>query len=122
MSTRRQFLAASMGVMACNLLDTSRIHAAMVPLAPRPFGGSLEQRDIFGVWWRELDDFYRHFHTEHSEIAPGGGPYSTLVKHEAPFVKGVFLAIPWSELEPSDGQYDWKLFDNTFARYARGGL
>lgn len=98
------------------------MHAGLIPAAPHSIWKPTENPNVFGVWWRELDDFYRHLRTQHSEIAPGGSPNSTAVKQEAPFVRGIFIAIPWSELEPADGHYDWKLFDDTFARYARAGL
>lgn len=69
-------------------------------------GAATEPADnpyIYGVWWR-------------------GGPDAAAVKQQAPFVKGVFVALPWSQVEPADGRYDWKFFDETFARYAHAGL
>jgi len=57
----------------------------------------------FGVWWR-------------------GGPDADNLKQRVPWVRGVFVAIKWSELEPQQGVYDWTSFDETFTRYARAGL
>jgi hypothetical protein len=58
---------------------------------------------IFGVWWR-------------------GGPDPAAIKAQAPFVKGVFVALRWRDLEPEDGRYNWPMFDQVFAKYARSGL
>lgn len=58
---------------------------------------------MFGVWWR-------------------GGPDPGALKQRCPWVKGVFVAFQWSELEPKPNQFDWQMFDQTLARYARAGL
>ena len=57
----------------------------------------------FGVWWR-------------------GGPDAAAIKKQAPWIKGVFAAIKWRDLEPADHQFDWKLFESTLADYANAGL
>ncbi len=77
--------------------------SSALALAANPVSSPADNPDIYGVWWR-------------------GGPDAAAVKQRAPFVKGVFVAIPWSELEPADGQYNWKSFDATLERYAHAGL
>ncbi len=59
--------------------------------------------DMFGVWWR-------------------GGRDAANLKQEVPFVKGVFLALRWAEIEPADGKFDWSAFDAPFIQYANAGL
>ena len=44
------------------------------------------------------------------------------MKKAAPFVKGAFAVFKWSELEPANGQFDWKLFESTLGAYADAGL
>jgi len=44
------------------------------------------------------------------------------VKNAAPFVNGAFAVFKWSELEPANGQFDWKLFESTLGAYAAAGL
>jgi hypothetical protein len=68
-----------------------------------PGSQTAETRAIFGVWWR-------------------GGPDPVTLKREAPFVKGVFAAFRWSELEPSNHNFNWAEFDETLTSYANAGL
>jgi len=73
-------------------------------------GGGMDTRaqtpqaeDCFGAWTRGTND-------------PAG------LKKQCPWVKGAFVAFRWSELEPAPGAYNWKLFEETLAQYARAGL
>ena len=47
-----------------------------------------------------------------------GGPDAARLAKGCPWIKGVFVAIQWKDAEPADNQFDWKSFDETFARYA----
>lgn len=75
------------------------VAAAGIVCSQQPGGDA----DYFGVWWR-------------------GGPDAARLVKRCPWIKGVFVAIQWKNLEPADNQFDWKLFDETFARYADAGL
>lgn len=79
--------------MVIGLLAVGVGRAAALEPNPKPFG----------VWWR-------------------GGKDAVALRKEAPYVTGVFAAIKWSELEPADGQYDWKAFDGPLREYAKAGL
>ena len=52
----------------------------------------------------------------------GGGPNAAAVKKQAPWVKGVFATLKWSDLEPANNRCDWKMFESTLAGYAQPGL
>jgi len=62
-----------------------------------------DPRDIYGVWWR-------------------GGANPAALKQRCPWVKGVFVAIRWRDLEPADGKFDWAMFDRTMKGYAEAPL
>lgn len=62
-----------------------------------------DKRDIYGVWWR-------------------GGDDAAAMKKAHPWVKGVFVAFKWSNLEPANNKFDWNYFDRTLATYANAGL
>jgi hypothetical protein len=51
-----------------------------------------------------------------------GGSGIMALKKQAPWVKGVFATMKWSDLEPANNQFDWKLFESTLAGYADAGL
>ncbi|MFB3827009.1 MAG: beta-galactosidase [Bryobacteraceae bacterium] len=51
-----------------------------------------------------------------------GTPDPAALKKQCPWVKGAFVAFPWSELEPAPGKFDWEMFEGTLARYADAGL
>src|SRR5215471_9897694 len=62
--------------------------AAGIACSQQPGGDA----GYFGVWWR------------------GGANAASLTKR-CPWIKGVFVAIQWKNLEPADNQFDWKSFD-----------
>src|SRR5512142_3185178 len=51
-----------------------------------------------------------------------GGAGAADLKKRAPWVKGVFATFKWSELEPGDGRFDWKMFESALNSYADAGL
>lgn len=52
----------------------------------------------------------------------GAGPSAAAVKKQAPWVKGVWGTMKWSDLEPANNQFNWKMFESTLAGYAAAGL
>lgn len=59
--------------------------------------------DYFGTWTRRARD-------------PVG------LKRDCPWVKGAFVSVAWSDLEPAPQQFDWKLFEDTIVPYVDAGL
>ncbi|MCL5744615.1 MAG: beta-galactosidase [Acidobacteria bacterium] len=50
------------------------------------------------------------------------GQDTVALKKQAPFLKGVFATFKWSDLEPANNRFDWKMFESTLASYADAGL
>ena len=50
------------------------------------------------------------------------GANAAALKRVAPWLKGVFATFKWSDLEPADSRFDWKMFESTLAGYADAGL
>ena len=50
------------------------------------------------------------------------GANAAALKKVAPWLKGVFATFKWSDLEPADNRFDWKMFESTLAGYADAGL
>ncbi len=81
-----------------------------VPPPYKPSSMENDNLDWYGPWWRGAGK------------AGNVEEAAQKMKKEFPFVKGVFVALVWSKLEPKPGQFDWKYFDDTMSGYAKAGF
>jgi hypothetical protein len=79
-----------------------RIPAAM-PLLSFARDGARATEKPFGIWC-------------------GHPQNAAALKKQAPFVKGSFATMKWSDLEPGNNQFNWKMFESSLASYADAGL
>jgi hypothetical protein len=69
------------------------------------FAEPREERDFFGIWCMDR-----------GKVEPAE------LKGQYPWLKGAFIMLKWSQLEPQPGQFDWSYFDAAMVRDARAGL
>jgi hypothetical protein len=57
-----------------------------------------------------------------SGIFISGGQYQEEPLLAKPFVDGALIRVRWHELEPSEGQFDWRYLDSEIAIDAKLGI
>jgi hypothetical protein len=83
------------GEMKLTRRSLLRIPAAMPLLSVAQDGAGASEKP-FGIWCGHPRD-------------------AAALKQQAPFVKGSFATMKWSDLEPANNQFDWKMFESSLA-------